>query len=86
MVSASKAARDAKRAAEGKPVKKTVAGRSKAGSTTTSGASTPPLLDAEGEPILVTEESLKNAKKADEGASHQHSFSSDQYPLNILQI
>jgi ATP-binding cassette subfamily F protein 2 len=47
MVSASKAARDAKRAAEGKAPKKTAASRSKAGSTTASGATTP-LLDAEG--------------------------------------
>ncbi|RDL40475.1 putative ABC transporter ATP-binding protein ARB1 [Venustampulla echinocandica] len=53
MVSASKAARDAKRAAEGKLPKKTVASRSKAGSKTASGASsvagddTPPLVDAD---------------------------------------
>ncbi len=52
MVSASKAAREAKRAAEGKP-KKTVASRSKAGSKNASTASsvagdeTPPLLDGE---------------------------------------
>lgn len=39
MVSASKAARDAKRAADGKAPKKTVASRSKAGSTVASGTS-----------------------------------------------
>lgn len=51
MVSASKAAREAKRAAEGKAPKKTVASRSKAGSKAGSGTTTPgedPLLDADG--------------------------------------
>ena len=67
-MSASKAARDAKRAAEGKPAKKTVAGKSKAGSTATSGTTTP-QLDAEGQVIPETTESLNNAKRADEGAS-----------------
>jgi ATP-binding cassette subfamily F protein 2 len=54
MVSASKAAREAKRAAEGKAPKKTVASRSKAGSKAGSGTTTPgeePLLDAEGNPL-----------------------------------
>ncbi|KIN05831.1 hypothetical protein OIDMADRAFT_154365 [Oidiodendron maius Zn] len=48
MVSASKAAREAKRAAEGKAPKKTAASRSKAGSKNASGANTPPTLDADG--------------------------------------
>lgn len=51
MVSASKAARDAKRAAEGKAPKKTLASRSKAGSKNASGANTPPLLDGDGNPL-----------------------------------
>lgn len=65
MVSASKAAREAKRAAEGKAPKKTVASRSKAGSNTASGASsvagdeTPPHLDDIDEPAT-------SAKKMDE--------------------
>lgn len=65
MVSASKAARDAKRAAEGKAPKKTVASRSKAGSKTASGASsvagdeTPPLDQDVDEPAT-------SAKKMDE--------------------
>lgn len=41
MVSASKAAREAKRAAEGKPAKKTPASRAKKGEATESGESTP---------------------------------------------
>lgn len=68
MVSASKAARDAKRAAEGKPVKKTVAGRSKAGSAmasgNTSGDETPPLLDGDGNP-LPDDEQPAAAKRQD---------------------
>ncbi|KAA8567522.1 hypothetical protein EYC84_007998 [Monilinia fructicola] len=53
MVSASKAARDAKRAAEGKPAKKTLASKSKAGSKAASGTSTPGevALDANGNPL-----------------------------------
>ncbi len=59
MVSASKAAREAKRAAEGKAPKKTVASRSKANSKTASGASsiagdeTPPLMDGKISKILT---------------------------------
>ncbi|CAG8949428.1 hypothetical protein HYFRA_00005057 [Hymenoscyphus fraxineus] len=70
MVSASKAARDAKRAAEGKAPKKTVASRSKAGSKTASGASsvagddTPPLLDGDGNPL--PDDQQPAGKKADE--------------------
>lgn len=73
MVSASKAAREAKRAAEGKPAKKTVASRSKAGSKTASGASsvagdeTPPLLDGDGNPIPGDDdEAATSGKKMDE--------------------
>lgn len=53
MVSASKAARDAKRAAEGKPAKKTLASKSKAGSKAASGTSTPGevAVDANGNPV-----------------------------------
>ncbi|KAK5156822.1 ABC transporter ATP-binding protein arb1 [Oleoguttula sp. CCFEE 6159] len=55
MVSASKAARDAKRAADGKPAKKTAASRvsSKAASKASSvnGDETPPLLDGDGNPL-----------------------------------
>ncbi|QIW98789.1 hypothetical protein AMS68_004307 [Peltaster fructicola] len=57
MVSASKAAREAKRAAAGKEPKKTAASKVKAASKTGSGASsvdgdeTPPLLDGDGDPI-----------------------------------
>ncbi|RFU25228.1 hypothetical protein B7463_g11113, partial [Scytalidium lignicola] len=71
MVSASKAAREAKRAAEGKP-KKTVASRSKAGSKTASGASsiagdeTPPLLDADGNPLPAEDQPATSGKKMDE--------------------
>ncbi|TVY34134.1 ABC transporter ATP-binding protein [Lachnellula subtilissima] len=71
MVSASKAARDAKRAADGKAPKKTVASRSKAGSKTASGASsvagddTPPLLDADGNPLPESEQPAA-AKRQDE--------------------
>lgn len=72
MVSASKAARDAKRAAEGKAPKKTVASRSKAGSKTASGASsvagdeTPPLLDGDGNPLPDEDQPATSAKKMDE--------------------
>ncbi|EHK98087.1 P-loop containing nucleoside triphosphate hydrolase [Glarea lozoyensis ATCC 20868] len=71
MVSASKAARDAKRAAEGKPAKKTVASRSKAGSknasgTTTPGDATPPLLDGDGNPLPDDEQPATSSKKMDE--------------------
>jgi len=72
MVSASKAARDAKRAADGKDKpKKTVASRSKAGSKTASGASsvagdeTPPLLDGDGNPLPGAEESAADTAKMD---------------------
>ncbi|TAQ85511.1 hypothetical protein B7494_g6160 [Chlorociboria aeruginascens] len=71
MVSASKAARDAKRAAEGK-AKKTVASRSKAGSKTASGASsvagddTPPLLDGDGNPLPDEEQPATSADKMNE--------------------
>jgi len=72
MVSASKAAREAKRAAEGKAPKKTVASRSKAGSKTASGASsvagdeTPPLLDGDGNPLPDDEQPATSGKKLDE--------------------
>jgi ATP-binding cassette subfamily F protein 2 len=72
MVSASKAAREAKRAAEGKPAKKTVASRSKAGSKTASGASsvagdeTPPLLDGDGQPLPDDDQPATSGKKLDE--------------------
>jgi ATP-binding cassette subfamily F protein 2 len=69
MVSASKAAREAKRAAEGK-TKKTVASRSKAGSKTASGASSSagdePLLDADGNPLPPDEQPATSAKSMDE--------------------
>jgi ATP-binding cassette subfamily F protein 2 len=71
MVSASKAARDAKRAAEGKP-KKTAASRSKAASANQSGASsvngdeTPPLMDGDGNPIPNDDMPATSAKKMDE--------------------
>lgn len=70
MVSASKAARDAKRAADGKAPKKTVASRSKAGSKTASGASsvagddTPPLLGDDGLPL--PDDQQPGGKRADE--------------------
>jgi ATP-binding cassette subfamily F protein 2 len=71
MVSASKAAREAKRAAEGKPAKKTVASRSKAGSknasgTTTPGDQTPPLLDGDGNPLPDDEQPATSSKKMEE--------------------
>jgi len=72
MVSASKAAREAKRAAEGKAPKKTVASRSKAGSKTASGASsvagdeTPPLMDGDGNPLPDDDQPATSAKKMDE--------------------
>lgn len=72
MVSASKAAREAKRAAEGKAPKKTVASRSKAGSKTASGASsvagdeTPPQLDEEGNLIPNDDEPATSKKNMDE--------------------
>jgi ATP-binding cassette subfamily F protein 2 len=72
MVSASKAAREAKRAAEGKAPKKTVASRSKAGSKTASGASsvagdeTPPLLDGDGNAVPDDDQPATSLKKMDE--------------------
>ncbi|KAI9645741.1 ABC transporter ATP-binding protein arb1 [Ciborinia camelliae] len=62
MVSASKAARDAKRAAEGKPAKKTLASKSKAGSKVASGTSTPGelVLDAEGNPVPDDDSATKD--------------------------
>ena len=72
MVSASKAAREAKRAAEGKAPKKTVASRSKAGSKNASGASsvagdeTPPLLDGDGNPVPDDDQPATSVKKMDE--------------------
>ncbi|TVY80278.1 ABC transporter ATP-binding protein [Lachnellula suecica] len=72
MVSASKAAREAKRAADGKAPKKTVASRSKAGSKNASGASsvagdeTPPLLDGDGNPLPDEDQPATSGKKMDE--------------------
>ncbi|RDW78304.1 putative ABC transporter ATP-binding protein ARB1 [Coleophoma crateriformis] len=68
MVSASKAAREAKRAAEGKAPKKTAASRSKAGSKNASGTATPdePLLDADGNPLPDEEQAATSGKKLDE--------------------
>lgn len=63
MVSASKAARDAKRAAD---PKKTVASRSKAGSKTASGASTPMLMDGDGNPLPDEDQPATSLKKMDE--------------------
>ncbi|ESZ93283.1 ATP-binding cassette sub-family F member 2 [Sclerotinia borealis F-4128] len=62
MVSASKAARDAKRAADGKPGKKTVASKSKAGSNTASGTTTPGevAVDADGNPLPDDTPATKN--------------------------
>jgi len=63
MVSASKAARDAKKLADGKVPKKTLASRSKAGSKAASGTTTPgeELLDGDGNPLPDT---LADDKKA----------------------
>jgi ATP-binding cassette subfamily F protein 2 len=76
MVSASKAAREAKRAAEGKAPKKTAASRAKAGSAnqsaTQSGASsvngdeTPPLMDGDGNALPDDDRPATSAKKMDE--------------------
>lgn len=66
MVSASKAARDAKRAADGKAPKKTVASRSKAGSKNASGTSTPELRDADGNVLPPDEQPATSADKMDE--------------------
>lgn len=78
MVSASKAAREAKRAAEGKAPKKTLASKAKAGSKNASGASSvagdEPALDAEGNPLpddqqaAAKEEAIK--KLADQMDKH----------------
>jgi ATP-binding cassette subfamily F protein 2 len=65
MVSASKAAREAKRAAEGKAPKKTAASRSKAGSKTASGANTPPALDADGNNIPEDDQPATSAQNMD---------------------
>jgi ATP-binding cassette, subfamily F, member 2 len=64
MVSASKAAREAKRAAEGKAPKKTAASRSKAGSKNASGANTPPTLDADGN-VLEDDQPATSAQDLD---------------------
>jgi len=72
MVSASKAAREAKRAAEGKAPKKTPASRAKAGSANQSGASsvngdaTPPLMDGDSSPLLDDDQPATSGKKLDE--------------------
>lgn len=79
MVSASKAARQAKRAEEGKDKKKTVASKvsSKATSNNASSASsvngdeTPPMLDGDGDPLpddqpATTEEKMSSVKKLTE--------------------
>ncbi|KAI4177650.1 MAG: hypothetical protein LQ343_000113 [Gyalolechia ehrenbergii] len=80
MVSASKAARQAKRAEEGKDKKKTVASKvsSKAASKNASSASsvngdeTPPMLDGDGDPLpddeqpATTDEKLSSVKKLTE--------------------
>lgn len=68
MVSASKAAREAKRAADGKAPKKTAVSRSKVGSKNASGTATPdePLLDADGNPLPDDEQPATTGKKMDE--------------------
>lgn len=63
MVSASKAARDAKRAADGKVPKKTAASRSKAASANQSGASS---VAGDETPPLIDEEPATSSKKLDE--------------------
>jgi ATP-binding cassette subfamily F protein 2 len=76
MVSASKAAREAKRAAEGKAPKKTVASRSKAGSKTASGASsvagdeTPPLDQDIEEPATSSKNMDEVKRLADQMDKH----------------
>ena len=76
MVSASKAAREAKRAAEGKAPKKTVASRSKAGSKTASGASsvagdeTPPLEQDVEEPATSSKKMDEVKRLADQMDKH----------------
>lgn len=76
MVSASKAAREAKRAAEGKAPKKTVASRSKAGSKTASGASsvagdeTPPLDQDIEEPATSSKKMDEVKRLADQMDKH----------------
>ncbi|POS85125.1 P-loop containing nucleoside triphosphate hydrolase [Erysiphe pulchra] len=62
MVSASKAAREAKRAAEGKTTKKSVSSRSKAGSKNAPGNGTSPLLDADGNPLPEDQQPEKSLK------------------------
>ncbi|KAF7881122.1 uncharacterized protein EAF02_007013 [Botrytis sinoallii] len=66
MVSASKAARDAKRAAEGKPAKKTVASKSKAGSKAASGTTTPGELATDGDGNVLPDEEQPATKDMDE--------------------
>lgn len=77
MVSASKAAREAKRAAEGKAPKKTAASRAKgtasnsasanqSGASSVNGDETPPLMDGDGNPIPDDDQPATSAKKIDE--------------------
>lgn len=66
MVSASKAARDAKRAAEGKPAKKTVASKSKAGSKAASGTTTPGELATDADGNVLPDEEQPATKDMDE--------------------
>jgi len=67
MVSASKAARDAKRAAEGKPAKKTVASKSKAGSKAASGTTTPGELAVDADGNVLPDDEQPATKDMDEG-------------------
>ena len=66
MVSASKAARDAKRAAEGKPAKKTVASKSKAGSKAASGTTTPGELAVDADGNVLPDDEQPATKDMDE--------------------
>ncbi|RKF73086.1 ABC transporter ATP-binding protein ARB1 [Golovinomyces cichoracearum] len=67
MVSASKAAREAKKAAEGKTTKKPISSRSKLGSKkASSGDGAPTALDKDGNPLPDDQQSGNSSKKNDE--------------------
>ena len=92
MVSASKAARQAKRVADGKEPKKTVASKaasknaSKAGSEASSvnGDATPPMMDGDQDPLPDSEQMEVNNKVAKLGLQEDKDGISDRVTTGVL--
>lgn len=88
MVSASKAAREAKRAADGKPAKKTaaskLASKNASGASSVNGDETPPLIDADGQELNEDGETVISEQVKKLGLQEDKDGISDRVTTGVL--